>query len=141
MSGRTFVDSNVLVYAHDVSAGEKHRVAKELVRRLWRERRGVLSTQILQEVYVNLRKKPERPLSRSAALELIEDYLRWEVVVNTPKSVIEAIRLEGRYKISFWDALVVHAAQASSAETLCTEDLNAGQTYGSVRVVNPFAST
>jgi predicted nucleic acid-binding protein len=138
MSGKAFVDTNVLVYAHDRDAGDRHRLAADLVRRLWRDRAGVLSTQVLQEVYVNVRRKPKRPLSRNEALRLIEDYLRWQVVANTPQSVTEAIRLEARFTISFWDALIVHAAQVSGAEILYTEDLNAGQSYGSVRVVNPF---
>lgn len=139
MSAEFFVDSNVLVYAHDVGAGERHEVARDLVRRLWRDRSGVLSTQVLQEIYVNLRRKAEKPVSREEALQLIEDYLSWEVVVNSERSVIEAIRIEKRFDISFWDALIVHAAQSAGAGTLYTEDLNDGQTYGSVRAVNPFS--
>jgi predicted nucleic acid-binding protein len=138
MSAELFVDSNVLVYAHDTGAGRRHEVARDLVQRLWRERSGVISTQVLQEVYVNVRRKAKRPPSREEALELIEDYESWRVVVNTPRSVVEAIRLEERFQISFWDALIVQAAQTAGAETLYTEDLNAGQEYGSVRVVNPF---
>lgn len=139
MSAEFFVDSNVLVYAHDVGAGDRHEVAQEIVRRLWRDRSGALSTQVLQEVYVNVRRKAEKPVSREEALQLIEDYLRWEVVVNTGRSVVEAIRIEKRFDISFWDALIVHAAQSAGATTLYTEDLNDGQVYGSVKAINPFA--
>lgn len=138
MSAEFFVDSNVLVYAHDAGAGDRHEVARELVRRLWRDRSGVLSTQVLQEVYVNVRRKAEKPVSREEALRLIEDYLAWEVVVNTPRSVLEAIRIEKRFDISFWDALIVHAAQSAGATTLYTEDLNDGQAYGPVRAIDPF---
>ena len=72
--------------------------------------------------------------------ETIADYLTWEVVVNTSAAVLEALDLEGRYEISFWDALIVQAAQIAGAATLYSEDLSDGQTYGLVRVVNPFTS-
>lgn len=138
MSADYFVDSNVLIYAHDTGAGNRHAVAQDLVRRLWRDRTGVISTQVLQEVYVNVRRKAEHPLPREEALRLIEDYLSWEVVVNTESSVVEAIRIEERFGLSFWDALIVHAAQSAGAGTLYTEDLSHGQAYGAVTAVNPF---
>lgn len=139
MSVRAFVDTNVLVYAHDAGAGERHRVAADLVRGLWESRSGVLSTQVLQETWVNLRKKAARPVARDEALALIEDYCRWEVVVNTAASVVAATGLEERFGLSFWDALIVQAAQSAGVETLYSEDLSDGQTYGPVVVVNPFA--
>lgn len=139
MTAEHFVDSNVLVYAHDTGAGWRHELARDLVRRLWRERSGVISTQVLQEMYVNVRRKAENPLWREEALELVEDYLSWEVVVNSPRSVIEAVRIEARFQISFWDALIVQAAQAAGAKALYTEDLSSGQSYGAVRAINPFA--
>lgn len=140
MTARAFVDSNVLVYAHDSGAGERHDIARELVLRLWRDRAGVVSTQVLQEVYVNLRKKAAKPLSAAQARELISDYLVWDVVVNDGAAVVEAIRFEERCRISFWDGLIVAAANAAAAEVLLTEDLNHGQQYGSVTVRNPFES-
>lgn len=139
MSDKVFVDSNVLVYGHDRGAGEKHRMAVDLLKRLWADRSGILSTQVLQETWVNIRKKAQQPISREEALGLIEDYSRWEIVVNTAESVIEAIRLEQRFGISFWDALIVHAAQSAGVKKLYTEDLNAGQSYGTVEVIDPFA--
>jgi predicted nucleic acid-binding protein len=138
MSGRAFVDTNVLVYAHDVSTGARHERARELVERLWLERTGALSTQILQELYVSLRRKARPPLAAAEARDLVDDYLRWEVVVNTGEAILEAIALEERYQISFWDALVIRAARECGAETLYSEDLGDGQVYDSVRVVNPF---
>ena len=68
------------------------------------------------------------------------DYLSWEVVVNTGESVLEALEIENRHGISFWDALVIQAAESSGAEVLYSEDLSEGQSYGSVRVVNPLAT-
>jgi len=141
MSDKYFVDTNILMYAHDSSAGEKHERAKALVEELWRDRTGVVSTQVLQELAVNLRKKVRRPLDPKATRDIVADYLTWQVIVNGGESILEAIDLESRYQISFWDALVVQAAQASGVETLYSEDLSDGQTYGSVKVINPLRAS
>jgi predicted nucleic acid-binding protein len=138
MSDKFFVDTNILMYAHDTSAGAKHERAKALVEELWRDRTGAVSTQVLQELSVNLRRKAGRPLDVKATREIVTDYLAWQVVVNGGEAIVEALDLEARYQISFWDALVIHAAQASGAEILYSEDLSDGETYGSVRVVNPL---
>ena len=138
MSDRYFVDTNILMYAHDTSAGAKHERAKTLLEELWRDRSGVVSTQVLQELSVNLRRKAGRPLDVKATREIVADYLTWQVVVNGGESILEALDLEARYRISFWDALVLQAAQSSGAEVLYSEDLSDGQMYGPVRVVNPL---
>jgi predicted nucleic acid-binding protein len=138
MSDRYFVDTNILIYAHDKAAGRKHERAKALVEQLWRDRSGVVSTQVLQELAVNLRKKAGRPLDAREAREVVADYLTWHVVVNGGDSVIEALEFEERYRISFWDALIIQAAQSSGAEILYSEDLSGGQRYGSLKVVNPL---
>jgi predicted nucleic acid-binding protein len=138
MSARYFVDTNILMYAHDTSTGEKHERAKALVAGLWRDRSGVVSTQVLQELSVTLRRKAGRPLDIRATREIMTDYLTWQVIVNGGESILEALDLEARYHVSFWDALVLQAAQASGAEVLYTEDLSDGQRYGSVRIVNPL---
>jgi predicted nucleic acid-binding protein len=140
MSDRRFVDTNILVYAHDASAGEKHERARAVIEELWRARSGVVSTQILQELCVNLRRKAARPVDLKTAREIVTDYLSWEVVVNTGESVLEALDLEERHGISFWDALVIQAAQASGAAVLYSEDLSDGQMYGPVRVINPLVN-
>jgi predicted nucleic acid-binding protein len=138
MSGKTFVDTNILVYAHDPGRGVKHEAAKAVLVRLWRERSGVISTQVLQELYVNLRKVARRPLSLAEAKGLLTDYVTWEVVVNDGAAILEALEFESRYRLSFWDALIVQAANAAGAESLCSEDFNHGQLYGTVTAVNPF---
>ena len=138
MSDRYFVDTNILMYAHDNAAGAKHERAKALVEELWRDRTGVVSTQVLQELAVNLRRKAGRPLDGRATREIVADYLTWQVVVNGGDSILEAIDVEARYEISFWDALIVHAAQSSAAEVIYSEDLSDGQRHGNIRVVNPF---
>ena len=138
MSADHFVDTNILLYAHDVSAGEKHRRARALVEELWRNRSGALSTQVLQELAVNLQRKSQRPLGAAAVREIVVDYLAWDVVVNTGECVLEALDVQHRYRLSFWDALIVQAAERAGASILYTEDLSDGQVYGSVKVVNPF---
>jgi len=139
MSDRCFVDTNILIYAHDTAAGEKHTRARTLVEQLWDSRAGVVSTQVLQELAVNLRRKAQNPLDAKATRDIVSDYLAWHVVVNGGDSILEALDLEARYQVSFWDALVIQAAQAGGAELLYSEDLSDGQTYGRVRVVNPLA--
>ena len=138
MSGKCFVDTNILVLAHDITQGTKHERARELVNSLWESGDGVLSTQVLQELCVAVRRKAARPLSAENTRKLIEDYVKWPVVVNTAESVLEALDLESRYQISFWDALIVQAAASCGAEILYSEDLAEGQKYSEVRVVNPL---
>ncbi|HLB87068.1 MAG TPA: PIN domain-containing protein [Terriglobales bacterium] len=138
MSDKYFLDTNILVYAHDRSAGAKHKRARAVVEQLWHSGQGVLSTQVLQELCVNLRRKATRPLPIEETRRLIQDYLSWEVVVNSPGSVVQALDLEARYRISFWDALILHAAEMAGATVLYSEDLAAGQSYGSIRVINPL---
>ena len=138
MNGKCFVDTNILVYAHDLAQKAKHEQARELIQKLWDSGDGVLSTQVLQELCVSLRRKVARPLSVEGTRKVIEDYSSWEIVVNTAESVLEALDLELRYKISFWDALIVQAAGSCGAEVLYSEDLADGQRYGEVRVVNPL---
>jgi predicted nucleic acid-binding protein len=139
MSDRAFVDTNVLVYAHDTASGPKHHRARELVEDLWNTRGGVISTQVLQELYVNVRRKVQAPVPVAEARRLLMDYLRWEVVVNTGESIFEALEIEDRYGLSFWDSLIVQAAIGSGVDRLYSEDLGHGQAYGHVRVINPFA--
>lgn len=138
MTNKVFVDTNILMYAHDKSAGMKHFKAKELIEQLWQTGEGVLSTQVLQELCINLRRKVKHSIPMNELRALVEDYLRWEVVVNTPASVLQALDFESRYKVSFWDALVLQAADFSGATVLYSEDLASNQHYGSIQVVNPF---
>ena len=138
MSDKCFVDTNILVYAHDRSARAKQERAQKLLEHLWDSGRGVLSTQVLQELCVNLRRKVSRPLPVQEVRQLIRDYSTWEIVTNTPASVLQALDIEIRYKISFWDALILQAAQSCGASILYSEDLATDQRFGSVQVVNPL---
>jgi predicted nucleic acid-binding protein len=138
MSDKYFVDTNILVYAHDRTAGMKHERALAVVDRLWDSGKGVLSTQVLQELCINLRRKTARPLPVAEVRQMIRDYSAWEVVTNTAESVLDALDVEKRYKISFWDALILQAALSSGATFLYSEDLADGQKYATLQVVNPL---
>lgn len=138
---KAFVDTNVLVYAHDRAAGSKHERARRLVEELWNEGAGSLSVQVLQELYVNVRRKSISPISDEEAKQLVESYLAWSPVVNDGSAVLSAIVLGQRHQLSFWDALVVVAANRAGASILYTEDLNDGQRFGELRIVNPFAAS
>jgi len=138
MSDRYFVDTNILMYAHDSAGGEKHDRAKALVRDLWESRSGVVSTQVLQELAVNLRKKAKKPLDGRATRDVVSDYLTWQVVVNGGDSILEALDIEARYRVSFWDALIIQAAHAAGAAVLYSADLSSDQYYVHVQVVNPL---
>jgi predicted nucleic acid-binding protein len=138
MADKYFVDTNILIYAHDRSSGIKHERARQLVKGLWTSGQGVLSTQVLQELCVNLRRKVARPIGVDEIRRLIHDYMSWEIVVNTSEAVIRTLEIEVGYKISFWDALILQAAEQAGAVILYSEDLAAKQSYGTVRVVNPL---
>ena len=141
MSDKAFLDTNILVYAHEPDMGIKHKRARALIEQLWNTGAGVLSTQVLQELCVNLRRKMAKPWTVEDTRNLILDYMNWQIVVNTPDSIIEALAIEANYQISFWDALIIHAAESSGAAILYSEDLSDGRTYASVRVVNPLNET
>lgn len=138
MARKYFVDTNILIYAHDPSTGVKYRRAQELVDELWAKGTGVLSTQVLQELCVNLRRKAKLPYSMDEMRSLIRDYKSWHVVVNNHESLLRALEIENRYQISFWDALILQAAESAGADVVYSEDLSAGQRYGEVEVVNPL---
>jgi predicted nucleic acid-binding protein len=135
---KAFVDTNVLVYAYDRGAGSKHERALSLVEELWKNGSGVLSTQVLQEFYVNVRRKARKPVSIDQARALIADYLTWKLIFNDGAAMLEAIDLEQRYQLSFRDSLIVVAAQKGRASVLFSEDFNHGQKFGSVQIQNPF---
>jgi predicted nucleic acid-binding protein len=138
MSERYFVDTNILLYAHDRSTGLKHQRALHLIDQLWGSGEGVLSTQVLQELCVNLRRRVARPVPVAEIRRLIEDYLSWEIITNGPQSLVQALEIQERHKIAFWDALIVQAADSSGARILYSEDLSEGQKFGGVEVVNPL---
>lgn len=138
MSVRTFVDTNVLVYAHDVEAKTKHSAASNLLRELWAERTGVLSPQVLQEFYVTVTRNIPRPIPKQSARLVVNNYAVW-CVDTTPADISVAFQIEDASKIGFWDALIVASALKSGAARILSEDLNAGQAISGIRIENPFA--
>jgi predicted nucleic acid-binding protein len=136
---RAFVDSNILVYAYDQNGGVKSVRAQELLTELWQEKRGVLSTQVLEEFCVNVRRKFQKPLTVEEIRGSILVYRKWHMVVNSADSILRALDLEQRYQLSFWDALIVQAAESAGCEVLYSEDFSHGQEYEGVLAVNPFA--
>lgn len=137
---RTFVDTNVLIYAHDVDAGRKHDVARTVLRELWAGRAGCLSTQVLQEFYVNVTRKIRRPMPRATARSVVTTYAAWCVDGITPADMAAAFQIEDAARIGFWDALILAVAARSGARRVLSEDLNAGQSIAGVAIENPFVS-
>jgi predicted nucleic acid-binding protein len=120
-----FVDTNVLIYAHDQSAGEKHKRAKQLLAELWENQTGCLSIQILQEFYVNVTQKIARPLKPDVASQIISDLAVWQIHQPGVGDVL--------------DAMMLASAAALGCKIVWSEDLNPGQPYDQVIVSNPFA--
>lgn len=131
-----FVDSNVLLYAVDEADPDKQRVARNWRAELWKSRRGRVSFQVLGEFYVNAVRK--LPAAREEARAEVRDLLAWNPVVTDAALLERGWKLQDRYRLSYWDALIVAAAKAASCRYLLTEDLQAGQTLDGIEVVNPF---
>jgi predicted nucleic acid-binding protein len=140
MNDRVFVDTNVLIYAHDVDAKHKHDVAKRVLQELWSQRTGVLSMQVLQEFYVNVTRKIATPLSKKAARLVVHSYAIW-CIETTPAEIAAAFRIEDESRIGFWDALIVASAAKAGTARILSEDLNARRIIAGIRVENPFAQT
>jgi predicted nucleic acid-binding protein len=137
MTARVFFDTNVLVYAA-IGTGKDERKRKRALELIESEDFGT-SAQVLQEFFVTVAKKASRPLSAARALEWIEQWAAFPCQVIDHQLVRIAIEQSERYAISYWDAAILAAAEALGAHTVYSEDLNNGQKYGRVRVVNPFS--
>ena len=133
-----FVDTNVLLYAYDVAAGERHDRARELVGALGRTRTGALSVQILQEFYVNAVRKIAEPLSADSARERLRVFARWTVHSPLASDVVAATEIAERHTLPFWDAMVVRSAGQLGCGVIWSEDLNAGQRIDGVQIRSPF---
>ncbi len=138
MKDKMFVDTNILVYAHDLDAGDKHEIAIGVVSDLWESGKGVISTQVLQELYVTLTKKVPSHPKKSQVRRILNNYLAWDLAVNNGQTILQASEIEENYNISFWDAMIVSAAYSKNAAILLTEDLNEGQLIEGIKIVNPF---
>ncbi len=135
---KIFLDTNVLVYAYDISSGKKHDTARDIVTDLWNSRNGTLSIQVLQEFFVSITKKIPNPLDLKTASDIIRDFLLWEIIDNDGELLLTAMDIQARYLYSFWDSLIIAAAVKSGASVLLTEDLKNGQIIEDVMIKNPF---
>lgn len=136
-----FVDTNVLVYARDLSAGEKHRQARTWLTHLWQTRRGRLSYQVLHEYYSVVTRKLRPGLSQGDARSDVRDLFAWQPAWPNGDVLEMAWGIEDRYGLAFWDALIVAAAQASGCRYLLTEDLQHRQELDGLTVISPFLAT
>lgn len=136
MTALVFVDTNVLIYAVDYSDPKKQYAARLWRDALWKSRLGRISFQVLQEFYVQAVQR--MPSARDRARAEVKDLLAWRPIPVTADIVEGAWKIEDRYRLSFWDALIVAAAKSSGCEYLLTEDLQHGQMLEGIEVVNPF---
>ena len=136
--GKFFVDTNILVYAYDSSAGKKWRKSSEILSSLWIHRTGVISTQVIQELFVSLTQKVKNPILPENAKGIVSDLLRWPLVVNDGENILRAVEIQIKYHFSFWDSLILQAAITSKSEFLLSEDFQDRQVIESVTMLNPF---
>lgn len=137
MSVEVFLDSNVVVYAIDTTRGGAHK--RQIARQILRKGGFGISTQVVQEFYVTATRKLKRPLSIPTAVRWVDQLCKAELVTLDPALIKLAISCSQRFQIAYWDAAIIVAAEALGAARVYSEDLNAGQRYGSIEVVNPFA--
>lgn len=133
---RVFVDTNVLLYAVDEAEPEKQAAARAWRAALWKNRSGRISFQVLQEFYGNVRQK--WPSAADEARAEVRDLLAWHPVAVDGALLASGWKIQDRFRLSFWDAMIVAAAKASSCRYLLTEDLPPGQTLDGIEVISPF---
>lgn len=139
MTGRTFIDTNILVYSVDESPAEKAKHARALELLAARPEDLVVSTQVLQEFYVVTTRKLKNPLSEEIAARAVKGVARLDVVSVDVPLVLAAVDTSRMVQLSFWDALIIEAASRAGCDRVLSEDLNAGQAIRGVRIENPFA--
>jgi predicted nucleic acid-binding protein len=133
-----FVDANVFLYALDEAEPRKQQAARNWRAELWKSRRGRISFQVLGEFYVNAMRK--RPTAGEEARAEVRDLLAWNPVIADAALLEQGWKIQDRYRLSYWDALIVAAAKVSACHYLLTEDLQSGQMLDGIEVVNPFLS-
>ncbi len=138
MTGLCFVDANVFVYAGDPREPVKQHRATAWLDHLWREQRGRTSSQALSESYVNLKRVFGTRASPEEIWPRVAKYFAWNPLAVDEPLLLRAREIERRYLLSWWDSMIVAAAQLQECRTLLTEDLQDGMTFGTVRVRDPF---
>lgn len=133
---KIFLDTNILVYSLDSSNPQKKEVSRKYLRKCSEENCGVISTQILQEFFIaSTKKMGVEPLT---AKSLVHSFQNFETVLVSPELIENAVDCHILNRISFWDALVLVAAESSKCDIVLTEDMNNGQIIRGVRIHNPF---
>ncbi len=136
-----FLDTNILVYAFDRSAGQKHALAVQLMEGCWENENGRISIQVLQEFFVTVTRKITPPLDHQTARQIVADLAQWRLHAPKASDLLQAIDLQRDYQLSLWDAQIVQSAASLGCRQLLSEDFNHGQVYGDVQVINPFTET
>lgn len=140
MTAPVFVDTNVLVYREDVSDPAKRARANDWIVYLARRRDARISFQVLQELYATLTRKLKPAFDAADAQEIVRNLAVWQPAVIDLAILERAWLLQERHFLSWWDALIVGAAQSCGCSVLLTEDLQHGQHFGQLRIIDPFAS-
>lgn len=140
MSATVFVDTNVLVYARNTADQRRQSTAEDWLRRLWRERRGRTSIQVLSEYYATVTRKLKPGLQPDEAWDDVRALLAWEPQEIDGSLLLRAHGIERRYRLSWWDSMIVAAAQAQDCALLLTEDLQDGMNFDGVVVCDPFVT-
>lgn len=138
MTNAVFVDTNVLIYSEDPSNPAKQEAALDWLRALWQRRIGRLSTQVINEFYVNVTRKLSPPMPTGEARARIRQYMDWNPWQIDTQTIETAWAVEARYGLHYWDSLVIAAAQESACRWVLSEDMGHEQRYGEVQVINPF---
>ncbi|HWR67012.1 MAG TPA: PIN domain-containing protein [Bellilinea sp.] len=134
----TFIDTNILVYAFDETAGKKHSIAVKIIENGWNNKNGNISLQVIQEFYVTLTRKIPNPVDIRTVRKIVSDLSTWRIHSPTVEDVLQAIDIQFENKLSFWDSLLIQSAIRLGCQTLISEDLSHGQVIAGVRIFNPF---
>ena len=133
-----FLDTNILVYAYDRSAGQKHNLAVQLIEGCWENENGCLSIQVLQEFFVTVTRRITTPLDPQTARQIVADLAHWRLHSPQPSDLLQVIDFQQGHQLAVWDAQVVQSAASLGCKQLLSEDLHHGQVYSGVQVINPF---
>jgi predicted nucleic acid-binding protein len=136
-----FVDSNVLIYSQDATDLQKQTQARDWLEHLWRARTGRISFQVLREAYVNLTRHVSSPLPVARARDLVRLFLEWNPRPENPEFFEIAWKVETRFQLSWWDSMIIAAAQLSECRYLLSEDLQEGTDLSDLRIINPFSTS
>lgn len=135
------IDTNILVYAYDISEGEKHSVSRDLLKQIWEEGGGVVCLQNLMEFFVIITDKVENPISVTEAKTLIEDFLKsdnWRIIDRDADTFLNAVDLVSEHKIHLWDAVIAACMKENDITEIVTENKKDFEKVPDIKVTVPF---